>query len=137
MKESLTPGLSTTVRIEIDTARTIDFMGEDGRVYATPDLVRDIEMTTRDLLLQHVEPGEDSVGTRVEIDHLAPTLAGMWVELTVTVAVVEGRAVTVDVTGRDAAGDICKGRHGRFVVDVEKTKQRLKKKAEAVAASAA
>jgi predicted thioesterase len=137
MKETLVPGLSTTARIDIDTARTIDFMGEDGRVYATPELVRDIEMTTRDLLLRHADPGEDSVGTRVEIDHLSPTLAGMWVKLTVTVAEVDGRAVTFDVTGRDAAGDICKGRHARFMVDVEKTKQRLKKKAEAVAASAA
>jgi predicted thioesterase len=74
MKESLTAGLETTARIDIDAARTIDFMGDDGRVYATPELVRDIEMTCRDLLLEHLDPGEDSVGTRVEIDHVGATL---------------------------------------------------------------
>lgn len=136
MKDSLVPGVAKTARIEIDEGRTIDFMGEDARVYATPELVRDIELTTRDLLLEHVDAGEDSVGTRMEIDHLAPTLAGMWVDLTVTVAEVDGRGVVFDVEGRDPAGKVCRGRHARFVVDVEKTKERLKAKAQAVAAAA-
>ena len=56
-------------------------MGEKARVYATPMLVRDIEIACRDLLLEHLDAGEDSVGTRVELDHLAATLMGMKVEL--------------------------------------------------------
>ena len=43
-------------------------MGEQARVYATPMLVRDIEIACRELLLQHLDAGEDSVGTRVELE---------------------------------------------------------------------
>lgn len=129
MKESLTSGISKTTRITVDAPRTIDFMGEDCRVYATPELVRDIEMTCRDLILEHGDAGEDSVGTRVAIDHLAPTLLGMWVEITVTVSAVKGRAVSFEISGRDAVEDVVRGEHNRFVVDVGKTAERLKAKA--------
>jgi fluoroacetyl-CoA thioesterase len=130
MKLSLKTGISATRRFVVDRERTIDFMGEKARVYATPMLVRDIEHTCRDLLLEHLDPGEDSVGTRVEIDHLAATLLGMQVEITVKVVDVQGRAVTLEVTGRDGVDDICRGKHGRFVVDVAKTEQRLAAKAQ-------
>jgi len=130
MKSSLKTGISATRRFTVDRDRTIDFMGEKARVYATPMLVRDIEHTCRDLLLEHLDPGEDSVGTRVEIDHLAATLLGMEVEITVKVVDVQGRAITLEVTGRDDVDDICRGKHGRFIVDVAKTEQRLAAKAQ-------
>lgn len=122
-------GLAATRKLTIDRERTIDFMGEAARVYATPMLVRDIEMTCRDLLLAHVEPGQDSVGTRVEIDHLAATLLGMEVELSVKVTEVKGRAITFDVQGRDSIDAICRGTHVRFVVDRKTTEARLAAKA--------
>lgn len=129
MKASLAAGLTTTVRRTVDRERTIDFMGEKARVYATPMLVRDIELACRDLLLGHLDPGEDSVGTRVELDHLAATLLGMPVELTVTVTEVNGRAVTFSVEGRDSVDTICRGLHRRFVVDIAATELRLAAKA--------
>lgn len=129
MKDSLVPGINKTARITVDKPRTIDFMGDDCRVYATPELVRDIEMTCRDLILEHCDEGEDSVGTRVAIDHLAPTLLGMWAEITVAVSEVKGRAVSFEINGRDAADDIVRGTHSRFVVDVAKTAERLTAKA--------
>ena len=129
MKASLVTGVTATSTLGVDRERTIDFMGENARVYATPMLVRDIELAARDLLLAHLDPGEDSVGTRIELDHLAATLLGMPVELTVTVAVVNGRAVTLEVSGRDNLELICRGRHNRFVVDVKKTEERLAAKA--------
>src|SRR5215468_7402758 len=101
MKASLASGLSATATVVVDRDRTIGFMGEKARVYGTPMLVRDIEVACRDLLLLHLDPGEDSVGTRVELDHLAPTLLGMAVTLTVTVAEVKGRGVVLAVEGRD------------------------------------
>ena len=128
MKPSLKTSLEASTTLTVDRERTIDFMGEAARVYATPMLVRDIEITCRNLLLAHLDTGEDSVGTRVEIDHLAPTLLGMTATLQVKVAEVKGRAVTLEVEGRDDKEAICRGRHIRFVVDVEKTKQRLKLK---------
>ena len=129
MKASLTAGVSATSKVTVDRERTIDFMGEKARVYATPMLVRDIEVACRELLLQHLDPGEDSVGTRIELDHLAATLMGMSIELKVTVAEVKGRAVTLDVEGRDSVDAICRGKHQRFVVDVKTTEARLAAKA--------
>ncbi|MBX3634490.1 MAG: LysR family transcriptional regulator [Rubrivivax sp.] len=129
MKPSLQPGVAATVGLEIDRPRTIDFMGDEARVYATPMLVRDIEVACRELLLAHLDPGEDSVGTRVEIDHIGATLLGMTVTLTVRVAEVNGRAVAFEVEGRDDVEPIVRGRHARFVVDVAKTAQRLAAKA--------
>ena len=128
MKPTLRTGIAARRTYTVDAARTIDFMGEEARVYATPLLVRDIEVTCRELLLEHLDPGEDSVGTRVEIDHLAPTLAGMKATIKVTVAEVKGRAVAFEVEGRDDKEAICRGRHMRFVVDVAKTRERLKQK---------
>lgn len=129
MKDSLRPGLSRVNRIEVDRDRTVGFMGEEGRVYGTPYLVRDIEMTCRELILEHADVGEDSVGTDVSIKHLAPTLLGMKIEIAVTVSLVEGRRVVFEISAKDDVEQICKGTHGRFVVDVNKTVQRLKAKA--------
>jgi fluoroacetyl-CoA thioesterase len=129
MKASLVAGLSHTRSFAIDKNRTIDFMGEEGRVYATPELVRDIEITCRDFILEHLDAGEDTVGTRVELDHMAPTLMGMTVEITVSLAEVKGRAVTLEISAKDNLEPIAKGKHSRFVVDVAKTKERLAGKA--------
>ncbi len=139
MKDTLQSGLTTTRRFTVDTARTIDFLPSDGddgsdgaRVYATPAMIGDIETTCRDFLGTHLDDGEDSLGTSVDIKHLAPTLLGMWAEITVNISAVEGRAIAFDVSAVDAAGDkIASGRHDRFVIDVSQTLARLKKKADA------
>ena len=129
MKASLIAGVTATSTLVVDRERTIDFMGEKARVYATPMLVRDIELACRDLLLKHLDSGEDSVGTRIELDHLAATLIGMTVELKVMVAEVKGRVVTLEVEGKDGIDLICRGRHQRFVVDVKTSEARLAAKA--------
>ena len=128
MKNTLRTGLAASREFPVDAARTIDFMGEDARVYATPMLVRDIEVTCRELLLEHLERGEDSVGTRVEIDHLAATLLGMKVTISATLAELKGRAAVFDVTAADGVDLICRGRHTRFIANVEQVKQRLQQK---------
>lgn len=125
MKDSLQPGLTTTRRFEIDEARTIGFMGADGRVYATPGMVADVEITCRDMLLAHADEGEDSVGMRVELDHLGATPLGAWVDIEARVAGVEGRKVTFDIFVQDAVELVGRGRHVRFVVDVARLKDRL------------
>ena len=129
MKSSLASGLTATRRITVDRSRTIGFMGEGGRVYATPELVRDVEMTCRNLLLEHLDEGEDSVGARVEIDHLAATLVDMWVEIAVTTIEVKGRFVTFEIAARDVVDAVARGRHTRFVVDKSKSQERLAAKA--------
>ncbi len=125
MKDSLRPGITRTEVHIVDRPRTIDFMGEDLRIYATPELLRDIEFTSRNLLLDHCSPGEDSVGVRVEFDHSAATPLGMEVRITATVASIEGRRVLLDVIAHDAVEEIARGRHARFIIDVAKARQRL------------
>ena len=136
MKPTLAPGITATRAFAVDRERTIDFMGEEARVYATPMLVRDIEVTCRELLLAHLDAGEDSVGTRVEIDHLAATLLGMRVTISATLAELKGRAAVFDVVASDGMDTICRGRHARFIANVEQVKQRLaQKKAKAAVAA--
>ena len=129
MKSTLQPGVSSTRRITVDRERTIGFMGEEARVYATPRLVGDIEYTCRDLLLAHLDPGEDSVGVEIALKHLAPSLTGMTVEIGVSVTAVAGRKVSFEVVARDELDEISRGTHVRFVVEVAKTIERLKAKA--------
>ena len=130
MKEGLRVGISKVKHITVDRDRTIGFMGEEGRVYGTPYLVRDIEHTCRALLLEYADTGEDSVGTEVSIRHLAPTLSGMEVEITATVTAVEGRRISFEVSAKDELEPICQGSHSRFMVAVAKTYERLKAKAQ-------
>ena len=134
MKSSLMPGVTAVNRVAVDKAKTIGFMGEEGRVYATPYLIGDIEMTCRNLILAHADTNEDSVGMEVAVKHLAPTLMGMTVEITVRVATVEGRKVAFDVAVKDELDEIGAGTHTRFVVDKAKTFERLKAKAARLAA---
>src|SRR5215471_1031126 len=137
MKPSLRPGSQRVMRLVVDRDRTIGFMGEEGRVYATPSLIRDVEHTCRDLILEHADPGEDSVGMEVALRHLAPTLLDMEVEITVTASAVDGRKVAFDVSVKDDLEPISTGTHTRFVVDVAKTFERLKAKAAKRAAARA
>jgi len=134
MKSTVAPGLVFVRRLTVDAGRTIDFMGDEGRVYSTPALVRDIELACRENLLEHLDAGEDSVGIRIELDHIAPTLLAMPVEIRASVIEVKGRLVTFEIAARDPVDEIARGKHVRFVVDVRKTAERLKAKAAKAAA---
>src|SRR5215471_20801571 len=109
MKPSLQSGISLMRRIPVGKEKTIGFMGEEGRVYATPYLIGDIEVTCRNLILAHADANEDSVGVEVAVKHLAPTLPGMTVEITVLVTAVEGRTVVFAVTATDDLDTISSG----------------------------
>jgi predicted thioesterase len=129
MTGKLEIGLETKKTVLVDAKRTIEFMGEALRVYATPELVRDVEYISRDFLVELLDPGCDTVGTRVEIDHMGATLLGMEVEITVRVAAVEGRAVTLEFSAQDPVEKVAGGIHKRFIVEVAKLEERLKAKA--------
>lgn len=129
MKQDLRPGLSSTMRVVVDAPRTIDFLGENLRVYATPSLIYDYEVACRNLLLACADEGEDSVGTNIAIAHGGATLLGMEVEITATVREVQGRAVTFEVVARDAVEEISRGTHTRFIVEVAKLRARVAAKA--------
>jgi fluoroacetyl-CoA thioesterase len=135
MKPSLRPGVSRVNRIPINRERTIGFMGEDARTYATPSMILDIEHTCRELIIEHADPGEDSVGMEVAVKHLAPTLMGMTVEVTVRVVAVDGRKVVFETAVKDELDNVGAGTHTRFVVDKAKIFERIKAKAARFAAA--
>ena len=125
MKASLAAGLSTRREVTVDETRCIGFMGKEGMVYATPRMVSDVEYTCRDFLLQHLDPGEDSVGAHVSIDHLAATPLGLKVTIEVKLVELDRRRVTFEFSVRDPIEECGRGRHVRFVVDTAKSRERL------------
>jgi predicted thioesterase len=125
MKASLTAGLQFSKAITVDEARCIGFMGKEGMVYATPRMVSDVEYTCRDFLLQHLDPGEDSVGAHVSIDHLAATPMGLKVTIEARVEEVDRRKVVFGFSVKDPIEEVGRGKHIRFVVETAKTRERL------------
>jgi fluoroacetyl-CoA thioesterase len=128
VKASLKPGLQFTKVIAVDEARCISFMGKEGMVYATPRMVSDVEYACRDFLLQHLDPGEDSVGSHVSIDHLAATPMGLRVSIEGRVEEVDRRKVVFSFSVKDPVEEVGRGKHIRFAVETAKTFDRLKAK---------
>ena len=125
MKPSLKAGLATRREVTVDESRCIGFMGKEGMVYATPRMVSDVEYTCRDFLLEHLDPGEDSVGAHVSIDHLAATPLGLKVTIEAKVAEIDRRRVTFEFSVTDPVEQCGRGKHVRFVVETAKTRERL------------
>lgn len=129
MKDSLKTGAAATRSLTVDRPRTIDFLGETLRIYATPELIRDIEQTCLDFLQDHADAGESSVGTEVSIRHSGATLLGGEVRINAEVTAIEGRSVTFRVAASDGIEEICTGTHSRFMVNVDKLRTRVQAKA--------
>lgn len=128
MKDTLRPGLTAEAKITVDDGRTTSILGPDMKVYATPFMILDVERTCRDVIRQHTDAGEDSVGAKVEMEHLAPALPGSDVVVSVRVVEVNGRRVRFAASVRDSIDEIGRGFHERFVVEVEKARARQQKK---------
>ena len=125
MKASLKTGIETKKILLVDESRCIGFMGKEGAVYATPRMVSDVEYTCRDFLLEHLDPGEDSVGTHVSIDHLAATPLGLNVSVEARIEEIDRRKVVFSFSVKDPIEEVGRGRHVRFVVETAKTRERL------------
>ena len=128
MKDSLKPGLATTRRFDIDTDRTIGHLGEALRVYSTPSMLHDIELTCQEMIKQHLDEGADTVGARVELDHLGATLIGSWVEIKAEITEIDKRRIILDVEVNDPIDLVGKARHTRFVIDSDRQFERLEAK---------
>ena len=128
MKTTLIPGIAGKKVLQVDEGRCIAFMGPENAVYATPHMVSDVEYAIRDFLLGYLDPGEDTVGTHLTVDHLAATPRGMRVTIEYTVTRVEARKVRCAFSVRDELEECGSGVHVRFVVDTAKTRERLAKK---------
>ena len=123
-------GLKGELRRRVTDEIAINFLGLDGaRVLATPAMIMLIEMTCRDSILPLLEPGFDSVGTEVNIKHLAATPIGMEVTFKTEVIDADSRRVQFKVAAFDEKEQIADGTHERFVINVERFAKRLAEKA--------
>jgi len=128
MKESLRPGVTKTRRVRPHHERT-SFAGDELHNYSNDWLVHAMEHTCLNLILEHADPGENSVGTEVTLQNENPLPIDTDVEITVRVIAVEGRKVSFEFSVRDEVEVISHGKHNRFVVDVATMMKRLQAKA--------
>ena len=126
--ENLKVGLFLTRIIEVGTDRVITFMGDDLRVYETPSMIADIEYACRDLLFDHLPSGFDSVGTIVDIQHLAATPLGQTVCIKVEIEQIQSRLVQFNCKVNDALDLVGSGSHTRAIVSVDRHRIRVSEK---------
>ncbi len=98
------------------------------RVFATPAMVAAMERAACGALEPYLEQGQTSVGTALNIEHIAPTPCGMEVFVTATITGVEGRRVDFDVEAKDACGCVGHGTHSRFLVDAVRFQEKADRK---------
>jgi fluoroacetyl-CoA thioesterase len=113
-------------RLLVTSEVTIDFLGSDqARVLATPWMIGYMEMTARNAIKPFLEDGWDSVGTKVNIEHLAATPIGLSVRFEAEVLQVAGQRVLFRVDAWDEKEQIGTGTHERFVIHIGKFATRL------------
>ncbi|MBI09820.1 MAG: LysR family transcriptional regulator [Rhodospirillaceae bacterium] len=130
MEDGFKEGNKITRRFTVDEGRTISVAGGEFKVYATPEMIRDIEQTCKKYILEFADENEDSVGTQVNIAHVGATVMGMSVEVTATVKTLDRRRVVFDITVKDDLEEVGRGTHDRFITDASKSAERLRAKAE-------
>ncbi len=135
MIEPVTPGVSGTLTRTV--TRDVTTQRGDLHIYSTPNVVLLLEEAAIEALRPHLEEGYDSVGSRVELAHTAPTLEGQTVTAVATVTEVDRRRVNFDVVVRDDVEEIARGTHERFVIQLDKFTSRLEDKQGQVATGAA
>ncbi len=95
---------------------------------ASPQMIGHMEYTARDAVLSHLDEGQDTVGTRVDVAHLGATPSGDEVTYKAVVTAVDGNKVTFDVEAVDSQETVGRGTHERYVIDVERFARGLRKK---------
>jgi predicted thioesterase len=114
-------GLSGEARLVVDEADTARALGSgDVDVLGTPRLVALFEEATCRALDGALDPGQSTVGMRVQIDHLQPTPVGAEVVVEASLDKIEGRRITFTATASDSGGLIAAGKVTRVVIDVER-----------------
>ncbi len=99
----------------------ISFMGvDDARVLSTPEMIRLMERTCRNLVLPLLETGHDTVGTHVDVYHLAAAPLGSSVVFKAEVLEVNGRRVRFRVEAATDREKVGAGTHERTIVNVAK-----------------
>jgi predicted thioesterase len=125
----ITPGMTGTAELIVGEEHTAPRVGSGAiHVLATPVMINVIEAAALAAVERLLPPGHQSLGTVLNVRHIAATPVGMRVSATATVRKVEGRTVHFAVEARDERELIGDGTHERVVVNVEKFDQRVKRK---------
>ena len=124
------PGSTAEVGYTVSEDQTAHAMGNRGvHVFATPFVIGLLEDAAGAVLRPHLPPGGGSVGTMVEMKHLAATPVGMKVRAKATLLESDGKRYLFTVEAWDEKEKIAEGRHERFVVpDMERFLARAMKK---------
>lgn len=136
MKESLQPGIEYTHTFRIDKNKTVPALYPEAEefvampeVFATGFMVGFLEWACIKALNPHIDwPREQSVGTHINVSHVAPTPPGFDVTAKVRLLEVDGRRLLFDVEAYDGVELISTGVHERFVIDRERFDQKVREK---------
>jgi fluoroacetyl-CoA thioesterase len=123
-------GATKERKVKINSNQTTSFLWEGENVFSTPAMISEMEETCRLLLKEQFIPNAewDSVGTVVNIKHLAATPIGTEVLLKSKVISVNGRRVMFDVEAFDKIEKIGQGQHERFIINVLQFKNKFDEK---------
>jgi predicted thioesterase len=126
---AIPPGSTGSKSITVGDEHTAPFVGSGRvRVLATPVMINLFEAAAL-AAIEHLLPdGHQSLGTHLDVTHVAATPVGMLVTATAEVVAVEGRVVKFRVSARDARDLIGEGVHDRVVVNVAKFDLRVQEK---------
>jgi predicted thioesterase len=122
-------GARAEMKLLVTSESAITFMGVEGpRVLSTPHMIGRMELTSRDAVLPFLEAGFDTVGTHVDVYHLAAAPVGAVVTFTAEVVAVDGRRIRFRVEAWDEKEKIGEGTHERAIINVAKFATRLAEK---------
>ena len=129
----LEPGAVHEITDTVTPNLTADAMGNHGvHVFATPHVIGLLEHAAAALMIPTLPPGASTVGTMIEMRHLAATPVGMAVRAKATLLETDGRRYLFRVEAWDAQEKIAEGRHERFLVpDLAGFLERAMKKGQA------
>lgn len=129
MPSTLDVGLTGTAQIAVTEATTALALGSGSvPVYATPALVALLEGAAVNALKPSLEAGKTSVGTRIDVSHLAATPIGMIVRAQATLSAIDGRRLVFEVIAHDEVEQIAEGVHERVLVDEQRFLERVQGK---------
>jgi len=118
MENTLRPGIIGKAAVPVTPDNTAEKFGNSGAVvFATPMLVALMEQAAINALAPYLADGQGSVGTKVEIAHLAATPVGMSVQATATLEEVAGKKMVFAVEAFDNQEQVGKGRHERYIIN--------------------
>jgi fluoroacetyl-CoA thioesterase len=121
MKPEFTVGISDELEEQTTEAQAARNLGTGTRsVYSTPSMIALMERTSFHLLQPYLSDGEGSVGTKVNISHIASTPIGMKVRVKSTVQEIKGRRITFAVEAFNEKEKIGEGTHERAIINLQK-----------------